>query len=132
MKPYEEALKGFKSVFHSRIQRIVTSELEGADVVKKINEIRPAMVLAIGADALSNVKKIENIPIVYLMVLNSQFVLSGEKNITGVSMNIPQEKQLMVLLDAIPQTKNIGLLYDPDRSGYLVKEARDPARKVGV
>jgi putative ABC transport system substrate-binding protein len=90
------------------------------------------MVLAIGADALSKVKKIENIPIVYLMVLNSQSVLSGEKNITGVSMNIPQEKQLTALLDALPGTNTIGLLYDPDRTGHLVKSAQDFAKKIGV
>jgi putative ABC transport system substrate-binding protein len=132
IKPYEEALKGFKSVCHSRIQRLVVSELEGADVVRKINEIRPAMILAVGVDALSMVKPIEDIPVVYLMVPNPQSILSGEKNITGVSMNIPQEKQLTALLDALPGTHTIGLLYDPNRTGHLVKRAQDFAAKIGV
>jgi putative ABC transport system substrate-binding protein len=132
VEPYEEAIKGFQSVCNARINRIVVSELGETDVVSEINEIRPDMVLAIGRDALSMVKRIEGIPIVYLMVLNPQSTLSGEKNITGVSMNIPPEKQLMVLLGALPYTKNIGLLYDPNRTGYLVRKAKDAARKIGI
>lgn len=132
VEPYEEAIKGFQSVCNARINRIVVSESGGTDVVRKINEIRPDMVLAIGRDALSMVKRIEGIPIVYLMVLNPQSTLSGEKNITGVSMNIPPEKQLMVLLGALPYTKNIGLLYDPNRTAYLVRKAKDAARKIGI
>lgn len=132
VEPYEEAIKGFQSVCNARINRIVVSELGETDVVRKINEIRPDMVLAIGRDALSMVKRIEGIPIVYLMVLNPQSTLSGEKNITGVSMNIPPEKQLMVLLGALPYTKNIGLLYDPNRTAYLVRKAKDAARKIGI
>jgi len=132
VKPYEEAIKGFKSVCHSKLQRIVISELQGADVLKEIKRNRPDMVLAIGRDALSMVKRIRNIPIVYLMVLNPQSILSGEKNIAGVSMNIPPDRQLMALLETLPNTKNIGLLYDPDRTGYLVEKARNAARKMGI
>lgn len=129
--PYEEALKGLESVCDAKIKRLVVSKLDGSDIVEKINEIRPDLVLAIGMDALSRAKKIKSIPIVYLMVLNPQSMLSGE-NITGVSMNIPQEKQLITLLEVLPDLKNIGLLYDPNRTGHLAKSAQDAAGKTGV
>jgi putative ABC transport system substrate-binding protein len=129
--PYEEAIKGFESACNVKLQRLVISDLQGRDVVKKIREIRPDLVLAIGMDALLRVKRIKNIPIVYLMVLNSQSMLAGE-NITGVSMNIPQEKQLTALLQILPDLKNIGLLYDPDRTGHLAKSAQDAAGKTGI
>ena len=132
VKPYEEAIKGFKGVCRCRIQRLVLSQLEGADVAREIRRIRPHMVLAIGKDALSAVKKIKSVPVVYLMVLNPQTILSGEKNITGVSMNISPDKQLRALLDALPQTKKIGLVFDPDRTGTFVKEARNSAGPMGV
>jgi len=130
--PYEEAIKGFKSTSHARIHRIVMSETQGADVLREIKRIKPDMVLAIGRDALSTVKKIKSVPIVYLMVLNPQTVLSGESNITGVSMNISPEKQLKAILDALPQTKRIGLVYDPNRTADFVKEAQHAAGKMGV
>lgn len=129
--PYEEAIKGIESVCDAKITRLVVSELEGADVVKKIDEIKPDLVLAIGMDALSRVKTIKNIPIVYLMVLNPQFILSGE-NITGVSMNIPQETQLITFLKVLPDSKAIGLLYDPNKTGYLVKRIREAAGKSSI
>lgn len=132
VKPYEDAIKGFQGVCSARVERIVISELGGRGVVRKISEIRPDMVLAIGKDALSLVKRIKTIPIVYLMVVNPRSILSGEENIAGVSMNIPPERQLMALLDALPTTKNIGLLYDPNRTSYLVRKARDSARKMGI
>jgi putative ABC transport system substrate-binding protein len=130
--PYEKAIEGFKSVCDAKIKRLVISELEGTDVVEKINEIRPDMVLAIGMDALSMAKRIQNIPVIYLMVLNPRSILSGEKNITGVSMNIPQERQLRAFLEALPDLKTIGLLYDPDRTGYLAENAREAAREIGL
>ena len=132
VKPYEEALKAFKSVCRCRIERLVLSELEGVDVVREIRRIRPDVVLAIGRDALSVVKEIKRLPIVYLMVVNPQAILSGAENITGVSMNISAKQQLRALLDALPQTKHIGIVYDPDRTGTFVKEARDAAHRMGT
>jgi len=130
--PYEEALKGFKSVCNSKIRRLVLSDMERGGVIKKIDEIRPDMVLAIGMDALSRVKRIKHIPIVYLMALNPQSLPAGNENITGVSMNICQERQLRTFSKCLPHMKHIGLLYDPERTGHLVKKARDAAGRIGI
>ena len=130
--PYEQAVKGFKSMCGARITRLVISELTGADVVDRINGIKPDMVLAIGMGALSRVKVIKGIPVVYLMVLNPQSMLSGKKNITGVNMNIPPEKQLHTLREALPGMKRIGLLYDPERTGPFVRAARNAAGQIGI
>lgn len=128
VKPYEEALKGFNSVCSSEISRLVLTEVDVADIERKIHRIRPDMILAIGQDALASVKGIENISIVYLMVLNPHSILSGEENITGVSMNIPEDEQLGALLNVLPNTRRIGLLYDPTRTGQVVKRAEEFAR----
>ena len=60
--PYEKVIQGVKGVCNSKINRLVVSELEGADVVEKITKIKPDMILAIGMNALSMVKEINNIP----------------------------------------------------------------------
>ena len=130
--PYEGVVKGFKSVCHAKIDRLVISELRGIDVKEKIKDTKPHLIVAIGRDALLKVKGINNIPVVYLMVLNPQKILSGEKNITGVSMHIPQEKQLGILLKALPGIKNVGLIYAPDETHHLVKKAREASQKMGV
>nr|CBX29141.1 hypothetical protein N47_J01220 [uncultured Desulfobacterium sp.] len=132
VQPYEDAIDGFKSACDARINRLIISELQGADVVNEINKIRPDMVLAIGMDALLRVKRIKDIPVIYLMALNPRAILSGEKNISGISMNIPQDKQLLTLLDVMPKTKAVGILYDKERTGHLVKKAQEAAGKIGV
>jgi len=130
--PFEESLKGFKSVFPSRITRIILSE-EGEDKLeKRISRSQPHLILAIGQEALLKTRNIRNLPVVYLMVPNPQSVLSGEENISGVSMNIPEEKQINALLTALPDTQSIGLLYDPERSGDIVRRAQAFARTRGV
>jgi putative ABC transport system substrate-binding protein len=64
------------------------------------------------------------------MIVNPQSILSGEKNITGVSMNIPPEKQLNIFRKALPDIKKIGVLFDPNNSGFFVKKAQDAAGKM--
>ena len=132
IKPYEEALEGFRSVCERKHQRIVLSESKDRSVLKEVRRYQPSLILAIGREALLKTKGIKTIPIVYLMVLNPGAILSGEENITGVSMSVPPDKQLDALLHAVPKIRSIGLLYDPDRTGYLVREARSAAIKRGL
>ena len=131
-KPYEEVLKGFQSVCNVETKTIVFSEQEGTEIIKSIRRIKPDMILAIGVDALSKVKKIKDIPIVYLMIPNPQSVISKEENITGVSMNISPEKQLGFLQEALYQVKRVGLLYDPSKTGFLVEKALYSSKKLGI
>jgi putative ABC transport system substrate-binding protein len=130
--PYEETISAFQKTCDAEIKRLVISELRGADLTRKIRQINPDIVLAVGMEALSRVKVIRNIPIVYLMILNPHSILSGEKNVTGVSMNIPPKKQLYIFREALPDLKTFGLVYDPAKTGYLVEKAQDAAKKVGI
>jgi putative tryptophan/tyrosine transport system substrate-binding protein len=132
IQPYEDAVQGFESACGAKLNRLVVSELKGTDIVKKIHDLRPDLILAIGPDALSRVIRIKDIPVVYLMVLDPRSMLSGEKNIRGVGMDVPPEKQLRALLDALPQTKTVGLLFARERTGRPAEKAREAARKIGV
>ena len=130
--PYDQAIKGFTSVGDFEIKRLVLSELRGMDIVKKIDEIGPDIVLTIGPDALLKAKSIQKTPVVYLMVLDPQSILSGERNVTGVSMNISPKQQLATLLQVLPDVENIGLLYDPAKTREFVQRARVAAEKIGI
>lgn len=132
IKPYNEALKGFMDACGCSTKELVLSEMRDTDILKEIHKTGPDMVLAIGMDALSNVKGIKDIPVVYLMVSNPQSVISGEDNITGVSMNIPPKKQLGLMLEVLPLVKRVGLLYDPAKTGYLVEKAQNVSRELGI
>jgi putative ABC transport system substrate-binding protein len=66
------------------------------------------------------------------MVLGPEAVLSGHKDIRGVSMRIQPRNQLKALLTAAPSVRNVGLVFDPDKSGDFVREARNAAAKMGL
>ena len=130
--PYEEAVKGFEHVYGTDVKRLFISGRKKKDVLKTIHGIGPDMVLAVGRDALLIARQIATIPVVYCMVLNPLSILAGEKNISGVSMNLPPEKQLQELLTILPSTHSIGLLYDPGQTGVFVQRSRDAAAKINV
>ena len=132
IKPYNNALAGFKSVCDCKVERFIVSEMQEPDISEKVKETNPDVIIAIGIDALEKVGRIRDIPIVYLMALNARTILSNNYNITGVSMNISPEKQLDVLKQALPEIKRIGLLYDPAGTGNFVKKAKLAAPATGI
>lgn len=140
LKPYDDALKGFKDALKGfknvcgdcNIEKIVIGKKKESKIIERIHKSKPDIILSIGIDALQVVKKIEKIPIIYLMVLNPQSILSGEKNITGVSMDIPPEKQLDIFKKALHKLKRIGLLFDPNNTGPCIKRAQDAAKKLDI
>jgi len=130
--PYEEALQGFQSACNADVEKLVLAEMQEGDIAKEVRKAHPDVILAVGMGALQKLKEIQDIPIVYLMVLNPESVLPSHANITGVSMNIPPEKQLATLLEVIPKVKKVGLVYDPEKSVVLGRKALEAAQKNGV
>ncbi len=131
-KPYTEALQGFKSACKAKTCELILSEMNGEGVLEEIRRRKPDLILAIGMDALLKVRKIKEIPILYVMVLHPGTVLRGEINISGVSMVLPPEKQLSLLHRCLPCVKKIGLVYCPKNTGHLVARACHAAAKMGI
>lgn len=133
IKPYEDALRGFKKSCPCSIKTLIVSELNGLNIKDRIREIKPDIILTIGKEALSRVKGITHIPVVYLMVLNPESIISsGQKNFTGVSMRVSAEKQLAIFQKIMPGVKTIGLLFDSEKTGPFIKKARRVAEKRGL
>ena len=125
---YDEAVIGFKSVCASSTKKMVLSELTEMDLVRVVNEEKPELILAVGTEALTKAKKIRQIPIIYLMVLNP--MVSGS-NITGVSMTVPPERQIDFLKNIAPMPKRIGVLYSQQKSATYVKIAQQVSQQEG-
>lgn len=135
---YNDALEGFKSA--SQGSTIVEYDMEGdfqkgkKFLARAKSGARPDLILAIGVWALQVVaEEIQDIPVVFAMVLNPTTVIGQEAhNITGASMNVPIEQQLTLLKKVSPQAKRIGVIYDPSKTGWLVRQAERIARDQGV
>ncbi len=132
VKPFEDALHGFKSVCKAEARTVLVADVQGGNVARLVREEHPRLILAIGAEALQKVKKIRDIPIIYLMVLNPEKIVDGGSNITGVELNVAPEKylNLMERLE-LPKLK-VGVIYNPAFSGGFVKKAQQTARSMGI
>ncbi|WP_298269064.1 ABC transporter substrate binding protein [Geobacter sp.] len=131
MAPFEAALHGFEATAGVRsVERLVLSELRGADVVRSVREARPRMVLAIGREALARVKDIREIPIVYVMVAAPPSA-AAHGNVTGVTMGVPAERYLAFAHTDLASHR-VGLLFDPGRTGAMAREARQAAQRLGI
>jgi putative tryptophan/tyrosine transport system substrate-binding protein len=135
---YNEALEGFKSVVQE--SAIVEYDMEG-DLPKGKKFLarlksgpKPDLILAVGIWALqAAIEEIQDIPVVFAMVLNPTTVIRQDtRNITGASMNIPNEQQLALLKKVSPQIRRIGIIYDPSQTGFLVRQAERIAKDHGL
>ena len=76
VKPYADALDGFKTTCDCRVNQIFVAGLTDIDIMRKVHMTNPDIILAIGRDALLKVKCIKDKPVIYMMVHNPQSILS--------------------------------------------------------
>jgi putative ABC transport system substrate-binding protein len=130
--PFDEALRGFKSVCKSGMSTVIASDRERFDIEKTVREEKPGIILAIGANALKQAIRIRNTPIIYLMVLNPEKIIRGRENVAGVRMIIPPEKYLEVMDKLNLPSLKVGILYDPSYSDNLMKSVMQSAQSKGI
>jgi putative ABC transport system substrate-binding protein len=136
---YRDAIKGFRSALKGHR---VTAEYDmrgdpalGARMVDEIKtKDRPDMVFAVGIYALQvAAANAGSLPVVYAMVLNPPSLLpAAAKNVTGASMNVPVDQTFQVLKQLGPGIRKVGVLYHPDKTGYLVQRAAAVAPQQGL
>ena len=132
VKPYDEALRGFRSVCAEEVTKLYLADLEGKDLTGLIQEEKAKLILAIGPEALKRVKEVREVPVIYLMVVSPKQMSKGNRDITGVTMNAPAKKYLDLLSRISPRPKTVGIIYDPTKSRHLVKRAQQAAREQGL
>ncbi|MBT6561852.1 MAG: ABC transporter substrate-binding protein [Candidatus Scalindua sp.] len=139
LSAYNEVVKGFqKECIQNNISITSIYDLNGKmkmgqKVARKIRKKKPDIVLSIGVLATTVVKeKIKDIPIVFCMVINHErFKLSGP-NITGISTEIAIEDQFNGYQSILGQLKNIGVIYDPSKTGIIIKNAEIKMKHLGI
>ena len=112
--------------------RFVVSEGKEHEIHDFIREEQPRLIVAIGADALEQVRQVRTIPIIYLMVLNPSRIVPEAKNITGVLMTPSPAQQIDLIRKALPNVSKIGVLYDPNNLTKFIRQAADAARPLGL
>ncbi len=132
IKPYNDALEGFRSSFDDDVTEIVLSETEPAEALRRVHDSRADAVFAIGMDAVNLARSVGDIPVIYAMVPHHPPLSSGPKPLSGVSMYIPPDRYIASMLELFQGAKRIGVIYDPRNSEAYVREALQSAQGRGV
>src|SRR3972149_9570616 len=137
---YGEAIKGFEeackrnNISLAKIYDLKGDIDEGKRVIKNIkdNKLRPGLILAVGVLAATLAKdQFTDIPIIFCMVINHErFNLEGA-NMTGISSEASIGDQFGVLKTLLGAGKNVGVIYDPMKTGKIVSAAVPLAGKSG-
>lgn len=128
IKPYNDALEGFKKSCGCTVEEISFQDMEHREIQAAIRDVRADAVLAIGMDALSHARLLKNLPVIYTMVPNAP----QQQSLSGVSMFIPPGNYLEAINDLFPNAKRIGVVYDGHFNEAFMKEAAVEAQKMGL
>lgn len=129
IKPYWEAVDGFKSACGCLVREIESSDIEALERAVKA---RPDAVVAVGTESFRRLKKIKTIPVIYTMVIPSETADLSAENLSGVSMELDPALYLSAIAELFPAAKRIGVLFDPSYTGAFVQDAFSAASDKGI
>ncbi|MHC4307687.1 MAG: ABC transporter substrate-binding protein [Planctomycetota bacterium] len=139
LSAYNKVAKGFQDeCLHKKITIKSVYGLNGKmkigqKIIRKVRKEKPDIILTIGVLATAVAKKkIKDIPIVFCMVINHERFHLSAPNITGISTEIAVEDQLKEFQSILGSFKNMGVIYDPSKTGNIVKSAEMKMKHLGV
>ncbi|QOX77800.1 ABC transporter substrate-binding protein [Trichlorobacter lovleyi] len=127
---YDEVLKGFSERRNVSRRVIVLSDYAEVDVVRIAREDRPTLILAVGDTALAAARKVRTIPVVALMSLDLRRTQAAQPNLTGIDMFVAPENYCNLLHQM--KVRRVGIVYNPARSGWYLRQARQAAERAGI
>lgn len=132
ISPYEEAIEGFTSVCSLPMDHFLTSDKYSVPLAERIRRAEPELILAVGLDALNALDEIQEIPIVFVMLLCPECDSTPRENVTGVNMTPSVGIQLGKIHDMLPDVHSIGVVFNPEKTGWLVENASKAADSMGI
>jgi len=126
---YAEALAGFRQQSSIPV-RVVGCRENGSvrderALIPRIRAEHSVQVLAIGDEPLRALAgRLTELPVIFCMVANPASIMGGARNITGVSTDTPPGRLMALAGRFAVHMHRIGVVYNPDESGYMVAAAR--------
>jgi len=124
---YRLALEGFqdKSRYSAKEFFLDKDSKQNDKIVSAIKSVRPKLIFAIGATAAQIAKSnFPGKPLVFSLVANPSRYELEDKNVYGVRLDVSPSSQLEFLRKVAPNTKKVGIIYDPDRTQEILSEIK--------
>lgn len=125
---YEQSLYGIQSVIDREVKisylDIISSESSSLEVYfRDLESSGVPLVIAIGPQAAKAAKEyLLKTPVVFSMLNNPKTLGLGQKNLCGVSMDVPIEEFFQTLNDIDPTIQNVVGFYSNEDSSHIAKE----------
>ncbi len=143
---YDVALKSFRRTLNGKGYEPVFAEYllpegnrERDALLTEIRKRSPRLIVTLGSAATAHVSKtIRDVPVTFCMVLNpraSGFIRSmsaSGNNLTGASLDITNHRQFEALRSLVPHVKRVGVIYNPQETEIVVREATKVANEMGL
>lgn len=133
--PYDAALSGFIGACNNNIAEYnLQGDADGNDdIVRAIVDSDPEVVVAIGVLAAEFAHaRLDNFAVLYVMVPKPRSYGLIGRNIAGISLDIPIDRQLQVYRSMVSDLQALGVIFDPEKSGDFIAEARVVAAQNGL
>ncbi|MBN4077181.1 hypothetical protein JYT48_02800 [Mariprofundus ferrooxydans] len=144
--PYRMAIAGFRERVDLSVREYhLGSKNEHRDTVAKaVRQQQPELILVLGKSALNFTRSMQfGVPVVFVFVLhpnsdsnkspnNHQSKQARQPGEFGIAMSIEPEQQFKMLLSIAPGMKRIGAVYDPKKSGVVIRQAQAAAKRLGI
>ena len=139
LSAYNEVVKGFQdeclknNITIKSIYDLNGKMKVGQKIARKVRKQKPDIVLAIGVLAATVLKeRVDNIPIVFCMVINHERFQLTDPNITGISTEIAIEEQLKGFQSILGPFKKLGVIYDHSKTGNIIESAEKKVEDAGI
>ena len=124
--------QGVKTIHRAESKIMTLDSVFSADeVTTNIQSQQAQIIVAVGSKALAAVADLPQ-AIVYLMVATPGKITRGKPNISGISLMVDPENQLAAITDQLPFVQNVGVIYDPHKSGDQVAGLELYAQQGGM
>ena len=134
-EPYDIAIAGFIGSCGNGIIEYKLHDESGvqSDLTQTIRNSKPDVVFAIGVLAAEFAQQeFGDLPILFAMVPRLRADELSGTNIAGITLDIPVDQQLRVYASMVSGLTSLGVIYDPEKSGNTVIEARAAAAEMGM
>jgi putative tryptophan/tyrosine transport system substrate-binding protein len=133
LAPYEEAAAGFAATYRGPVRVFMLEDAAPYGLLRRIEAARPGVIVAVGLKAALFARDhLPHVPLVFCVVPNyGNFDLMGG-SVTGVSADVPPERDLAALRTALPGVKRVGLLFGRVTGTALARRARAAAHTAGI
>ncbi len=133
LAPYEQAAAAFSASYPGQVTPFALDEANPDGLARRVEAARPDVVVAVGLKAALFARdRLPRTPMVFCVVPNfERFDLAGGW-ISGVSSDVPPDRDLAALHSAAPDVRTVGLLYGRTTGAALARRAHAAADAAGL